>query len=139
MCIYIYIYLVDSDGAPLEPFRVQGAYRYTHVYEYTILGRLHATRRRCGDGNGDDDLSSVLLLTLIYSMGQTAVASIPPAIHPAAMGSKGLFFLSVAMVKRRCSLYSTIWFISSGVVASTRGGGKEERRETEKRVLLPCR
>jgi hypothetical protein len=33
--------------------------------------------------------------TLMYSMGHTAVASIPPATHPAAMGRRGFFFFSL--------------------------------------------
>jgi len=36
--------------------------------------------------------------TLIYSIGHTAVASMPPAIHPADMANKGLFFCLVDMV-----------------------------------------
>ena len=37
--------------------------------------------------------------TLMYSIGQTAVASIPPAMHPAASGVKGfLAFLDIALL-----------------------------------------
>ena len=37
--------------------------------------------------------SVTLALTLIYSIGQTTVVSIPPAIQPAVMARKGLRFL----------------------------------------------
>ena len=38
-----------------------------------------------------------LLLTLIYSIGHTQVASTAPAMHPAASGRKGFLFLLLAM------------------------------------------
>jgi hypothetical protein len=41
-------------------------------------------------------------LTLMYSIGHTAVASIPPAIHPADMGKRGFVFLLAAMIGRCC-------------------------------------
>lgn len=34
----------------------------------------------------------------LHSIGQTAVASIPPAIHPATMGISGFFFFTSAFV-----------------------------------------
>ena len=35
---------------------------------------------------------NLLPLTLMYSMGHTAVASMPPAMQPADMASRGFFF-----------------------------------------------
>ena len=45
---------------------------------------------------GRDTLSR----TLIYSIGQTAVASTPPAIQPADMAKSGLFFFLLDMLQR---------------------------------------
>eukprot|EP00977_Amphora_coffeiformis_P010002 scaffold2347_cov173-Amphora_coffeaeformis.AAC.3 len=39
-------------------------------------------------------------LTLMYSMGHTAVASIPPAMHPADMAKRGFFFCAEVMMDR---------------------------------------
>ena len=53
----------------------------------------------CNDDDDDDDDSdnreSIFSLTLMYSIGQTAVASIPPAIQPADMAKKGFFFFGL--------------------------------------------
>ena len=43
--------------------------------------------------------------TLMYSIGQTAVASIPPATQPALMANKGFFFLVDILAKSQLQGY----------------------------------
>jgi hypothetical protein len=60
-------------------------------------------------------MGDALLRTLMYSMGQTAVASMPPATHPADKASNGCLFLGFGLWLLTCSASGAIGSWGEGV------------------------
>lgn len=91
------------------------------------------------------EMSSILAcrsLTLMYSMGQTAVASIPPAIHPADMANHGFFFFGFVDSAMVISLLviQTIIMNGSRILLGGRKNGKfgqlQEEQEDSRSAFL---